>query len=462
MKKIYIIVVALFLSVFTFAQIPQLMSYQAVIRDVNNKLVENQAVGMRVSLLQGTVTGPVVYEEIYNPNPSTNANGLVNIQIGGGIATIGTFSAIDWSAGTYFLKIETDPTGGTNYTITGTSQLLSVPYALYAKTAGNSNVIQVNSDWNATSGTSQILNKPTLSIVAISGSYTDLTNSPTIPANQVNSDWKATSGITQIINKPTLAMVASSGSYYDLNNTPNLQVSKTGDTLYFGVQNVIIPGISIANIVNINSNIYKTVILGTQTWMTENLHNTTYNDGTPIPNIKNTTTWFADTLGALCTYNNTTNADTIKTDGILYNWYAVNTGKLCPKGWHVPNDSDWSILLDYLRYNYYGYGQAIGTATYNYVAKSMASTNGWISSTINGAIGNTSATNNSSAFTAQAAGIRQGNGAYIGFGYNCYWWSTTESSSIPIYWILQNNNSNLIQSPSTNKNEGISVRCLKD
>jgi len=134
MKKIIILASAFLLSVGVFAQAPQRMSYQAVIRNSGNNLVASAPVGMRVSILQGSPTGTAVYVETHTPN--TNANGLVSFEIGGGTVTSGTVTAIDWAAGPYFVKTETDPTGGTNYTITGTGQLLSVPYALYAETSG--------------------------------------------------------------------------------------------------------------------------------------------------------------------------------------------------------------------------------------------------------------------------------------------------------------------------------------
>jgi Protein of unknown function (DUF1566) len=137
MKKSFTLFVTVFFTLVLVAQSPQEMSYQAVIRNASNGLVTSSPVGMRVSILQGSPTGTEVYKEIYNPNPQTNANGLVTIQIGGGIPLTGTFAGIDWSAGPYYIKTETDPTGGTNYTITGTSQLLSVPYALYAKTVAS-------------------------------------------------------------------------------------------------------------------------------------------------------------------------------------------------------------------------------------------------------------------------------------------------------------------------------------
>jgi hypothetical protein len=134
MKRLFTCLAALMLISGAFAQPPEKMSYQAVVRNGSNQLVTNQAIGMKISILQGTSTGTIVYQETYNPNPQTNANGLVTIEIGNGIPIAGTFSSIDWSAGPYFLKTETDPTGGTNYTITGTSELLSVPYALHART----------------------------------------------------------------------------------------------------------------------------------------------------------------------------------------------------------------------------------------------------------------------------------------------------------------------------------------
>jgi hypothetical protein len=117
----------------TQAQAPQKMSYQAVLRNATNALVTNMAVGMKISVLQGTISGTVAYAE--TQTPSTNANGLVSIEIGTGTSITSTFASINWANGPYFIKTETDPSGGTNYTISGTSQLLSVPYALFSANA---------------------------------------------------------------------------------------------------------------------------------------------------------------------------------------------------------------------------------------------------------------------------------------------------------------------------------------
>jgi hypothetical protein len=134
MKKLYTILAAVLVTASIFSQSPEKMSYQAVVRDSGDNLVTSQVVGMRISILQGTTA---VYVE--TQTPTTNVNGLVTLEIGGSSATVvsGIFADIVWSADTYFIKTETDPTGDTTYTITGTSQLMSVPYALYAKTSGN-------------------------------------------------------------------------------------------------------------------------------------------------------------------------------------------------------------------------------------------------------------------------------------------------------------------------------------
>ncbi|MBK6984780.1 MAG: hypothetical protein IPH32_08485 [Bacteroidetes bacterium] len=133
MRNIYTLVIALFLTVNSWAQAPQKMSYQAVIRNTSNALIISSPVGMQISIIQGSITGSVVYTETQTTN--TNANGLVSIEIGNGTVVTGTFATINWANGPYFIKTETDPTGGTLYTISGISELLSVPYALHSKTA---------------------------------------------------------------------------------------------------------------------------------------------------------------------------------------------------------------------------------------------------------------------------------------------------------------------------------------
>lgn len=135
MKKSFTLFAALIMAAYIFAQSPAKISYQAVIRNGNNELVTNSTIGLQISILQGTADGTIVFSETHKPE--SNVNGLITIEIGYGAVVSGNISAIDWTNGPFFLKTEADPAGGTNYTISGTSQLLSVPYALHAETAGS-------------------------------------------------------------------------------------------------------------------------------------------------------------------------------------------------------------------------------------------------------------------------------------------------------------------------------------
>ena len=152
MKRIFTIAAALMMTASVFAQAPEKMSYQAIVRDASNSLTTNQAVGMQISILQTTATGTAVYVE--TQTPTTNANGLVSLEIGTGTVVSGDFTTIDWANDTYFIKTETDPAGGTNYTITETTQLMSVPYALHAKTAESIAGVTIDgSETKVTAGT---------------------------------------------------------------------------------------------------------------------------------------------------------------------------------------------------------------------------------------------------------------------------------------------------------------------
>lgn len=186
MKKIFILFGFVFAGATLFAQAPDKMSYQAVIRNASNTLVASTPVGMRISILQGSATGPAAYIE--TQTPTTNLNGLASIEIGSGTVVSGVFSTIDWSLGPYFIKTETDPAGGTTYTITGTSQLLSVPYAMYARTAANvpTNVSAFTNDAGyltaevdgSTSNELQTISRTGLTVTLSNGggSYTDSVN----------------------------------------------------------------------------------------------------------------------------------------------------------------------------------------------------------------------------------------------------------------------------------------------
>ncbi len=132
MKNIYLFLITLVISATTFGQAPEGMSYQAVIKDAQSRILVSKRISIKISIIQDSENGKAVYTE--TQSLKTNSNGLVSLTIGKGDSQ-DNFSDIDWSLGTYYIKSEVDPKGGNNYSIKGTSQLLSVPYALYAKTA---------------------------------------------------------------------------------------------------------------------------------------------------------------------------------------------------------------------------------------------------------------------------------------------------------------------------------------
>ncbi len=207
-----------------------------------------------------------------------------------------------------------------------------------------------------------------------------------------------------------------------------------------------------------DGNVYNTVTIGTQVWFKENLKVTQYNDGTAIPLVTDTHTWEYHTTPGYCWYNNdaTTNKNTC---GGLYNWYAVNTGKLCPTGWHVPSDEEWTTMENYLIANGYNYD---GTTTGNRYAKAMASATGWTTSTSKGAVGNADypTYRNKSGFTAVPSGYRGNYALFIEIGYKSYLWSSTEYSPT-IVWTrsIDFNNSGVFHYTNP-KYYGYSVRCI--
>lgn len=150
MRKSIFSILTILLTLVAFAQVPQNMSYQSVIRYASDELVSNTVVGMQISILQGSASGTTVYTEVHAP--TTNANGLASLDIGAGTPVIGMMETIDWAVGPYFIKSEVDPTGGTNYTLSIISELLSVPYALHAETSADNhwaeNVSGINTAGN--------------------------------------------------------------------------------------------------------------------------------------------------------------------------------------------------------------------------------------------------------------------------------------------------------------------------
>jgi len=209
-------------------------------------------------------------------------------------------------------------------------------------------------------------------------------------------------------------------------------------------------------VTDIDGNDYKTLTIGTQTWMIENLKVTHYQNGDLIENVTENTEWSTIKIGAYCHYENSLNNN--KTYGNLYNWYALYDDRnIAPAGWHVPTDAEWTKLIDYLINNGFGY-QGSGRD----ICKSMASQSGWTLSKTEGATGFEQLTNNSSGFTALPGGCRDPEGVfqYIeGYGF---WWNTTPYSLDDAYYLCIYSHYFDVYRVTCSKRYGFSVRCVMD
>jgi uncharacterized protein (TIGR02145 family) len=212
-------------------------------------------------------------------------------------------------------------------------------------------------------------------------------------------------------------------------------------------------------VTDIDGNSYDTVIIGTQVWMVENLKTTKYNDGTSISLVTDSSAWSNLSTPGYCWYDN--NPISYKAAyGALYNWHTVNTGKLCPSGWHVPTDAEWTTLTDYLINNGYGY-QGSG---YD-IAKSLAAQSVWetFEDENIGTVGYEQIYNNSSGFNDLPGGYRDYfDGSFYYIGYYGFWWSSTETSATNAYYREIGYGDSEVSRYFNNKKIGYSVRCLRD
>lgn len=205
-----------------------------------------------------------------------------------------------------------------------------------------------------------------------------------------------------------------------------------------------------------DGNIYHAITIGNQSWLSENLKVTHYRNGDPIPKITDNNSWSSLITGAYCWYDN--DSSTYENYyGKLYNWYAVNTGILCPTGWHVPTDDEWTTLTDYLSNNGYGY-----EGSGNDIAKSMAATSGWAIDNNPGTVGNDQASNNNSGFLVRPGGIRHNYGTFEGVGGTSYLWTHTEFDASNVWRRYIDYNLSVLNRNYGNKQNGFSVRCLSD
>jgi len=495
MKRLYFIIVAVIIFATLFGQAPAGFKYQAVLRDASGNVRSNTNVSIDVAILQGNATGTQVFIETHIV--TTNEFGLINLEIGS--KNTSGFADIVWSEGPYFMKIIID---GTEM---GTSQLLSVPYAMYAKTVEN----------GFSGNYEDLTNTPTL----FSGSYNDLTDKPSLfdgtwtiltgkpttltgygitdamstshIANGITSTnitnwnsafvWGNHSGLyrpityvpawSEISSKPTTIAgfgisdaVTTSGNQtiggnktftgtINVNNKTITNLASpvnTNDAVNKGyvddiketIYNELLDAGMNGIVKDVEGNTYKTIKIGDQVWMAENLAylpSLSYEiSSTTIPHY-----YVGEDVQTVVEAKST---GFYKTYGVVYNWpAAVNA---CPSGWHLPSIAEWNMLIDYLGGGVIAADKLKEVGTHHWIENRFAT--------------------NESGFTALPAGIDLIS-QFEYSGFYCAFWSNTESTALNAKSVSMMSEGagnfdedRLVVVGDHHKAVGISVRCIKD
>ena len=502
------IIIMLFFPFFSFAQAPQKINFQSILRNSSGEIVANKAVNIRISLLAGSANGSSVFTETHAK--TTDASGLISIQIGMGTLVSGVFNSINWGNQAHFIKLEADFNGGSNYVVLGTQELMSVPYALYAgktdtsvlnltsrlvtklnatDTASLSNRIDAKlniSDfplgttpgnmqyWNGTNWVNLAPGLPGQSLIITSTGMPSWSGAayPTLTTSSVSSITSTSANSGGNISSDGGAAVSARGLVYSTSTSPTLSNtvltigSGTGSfsgtltgltpntTYYIRAYATNSAGTAYGNevtftttilttVTDIDGNTYNTVQIGDQVWMSENLKTTRYRNGGQIPNVTtDNTAWGNLTTGAWSYYNNDVSNNAIY--GKLYNWYTTLGDTLCPTGWGVPTNAEWTTLTTYLGGGSVAGGKmkSIGTAYWN--SPNVGATN-------------------ESGFSGLPGGFRYRVGSFYGIRDGAVFWSASE--------IVDNYawNRNLYFDVGfvdwvqiIDKSGGASVRCLRD
>ena len=359
-------------------------------------------------------------------NPTTANNKTID-----GTGTGAFTSSISWltSNTTYYVRAYATNSAGTAY---GTQfTFTTLPILLPSLTTTT-----VSSITTTTAISGGIITNDGNATVTARGVCWSTASNPTI-ANSITSDGAGIGTFTS-----SIAGLTTGTTYYVKAYATNGVGTAYGSQVSFTTT-----GPSSGVVSDIDGNVYHYITIGTQVWMVENLKTTRYNDGTAIPNVTDGSAWSNLSTPAYCWYENS--QYTYKnTYGAMYNWYTVNTGKLCPNGWHVPTDSEWTTLITYVGES--GAGGKLKETGFAH----------WESP-------NTGATNESG-FGALPGGQRiydsskwfqEQDGAFVDIGYNGQWWSSsTDARILFISYDLKG----VVNGVPEDKGDGYSVRCIRD
>jgi len=527
----------------TSTGVPNKFTYQSVVRDTSGQLVTNQPVGMRLSLQRGPQMTNL-YTETHQL--TTNSNGLLTCIIGSGQPTLGMMDTIDWSGGMVYVKTEIDMTGGSNYSLVSTRELLSVPYALYSLNSGSSTPGPVGpmgpqgpagltgpqgtqgndgpqgvpgpqgpagsngavgpqgpigltgpqgsfpsgtqpgemNYWNGTTWVSVPPGTRGQSLIFCDGVPTwggCLPQVATLPITTITGINASTGGI---VTSDGSSMISARGVAFGTSVNPTLSNNFTSDGTGTGLYTSVLTGLSpvttyyvrayatngvgtsygnelsfmtdsfpgvrcpnTPSVTDIDGNIYNSVQIGSQCWTQSNLKVSKYRNGANIPTGLENTQWNTTSSGAYAVYGNDPMNENIY--GKLYNWYTVSDSRgLCPTGWHVPSDGEWTTLIDFLGDASVAGGMMKSTAT-------QPTTSGWNSPNIGAT--------NLSGFTGLAGGWRTSHGNFGDLGGVGNWWSSSFNYISGGAWLRSLNNDSAAATRSApHPRDGFSVRCLKD
>ena len=371
-----------------------------------------------------------------SPNPTIADKKTVN---GAGI---GTFTSVITGlipSTSYYVRAYATNANGTVY---GSSyQITTISLVTVTTTAVNSvsyNSVTAGGTVNATDNIYPITSR---------GVCWSTTPNPNI-ADSKTVDGAGIGAFTSVITG-----LISGTSYYVRAYAANANGTVYGNSRQFTTVQLpqFNPNLIYGTMTDIDGNIYKTITIGSQTWMAENLKTTKYRNGDNVAIVTDNATWLNLTTGACCNYNN--DATTSVKYGKLYNWYAVaDTRNIAPVGWHVATSAEWTTLTNYASAH-------LGTSVS--VGKTLASATDWQSDGYTGNIGCNLSLNNSSGFSALPAGWRSEYSDYD-LGHMGIWWSATNfSTNFAEFMFLFSDNGG-IDGPSRSKYYGFSVRCVRD